>query len=236
METKKRRLIIRCLIGFVIFIIGITYISRMIYVWRLPRVVLGFSEPGTFVRSYNAWGTVALSKEYTDYDGATEFIISAEELPSLNQEFIYVGEKVFLDIKSVKYARFYGTVLSVDINEEGARITVGYNFIPDGNAPVGAELDIEGGENIVALFERKHYPYVSIVPASAVQQHGQGYYVLTVHEEKGPMGREFVAKSQDVYIEDELDGKIALTDPIEHPIIIYTDRFVADGDRVRFYP
>jgi hypothetical protein len=72
--------------------------------------------------------------------------------------------------------------------------------------------------------------------ASAVQINEYGHYVLTVHEEKGPMGREFVAKRQDVYIEDELDGKVALVDSIEHPIIFYKDSHVDHGDRVRFYP
>ncbi|MGI6189656.1 MAG: hypothetical protein ACOYI1_08010 [Caldicoprobacteraceae bacterium] len=236
MEAKKRKLITRCFIGFLIFIAAITYISRTIYVWRLPKVVLGFSEPGTFVRSYKIWGTVALSEEYSDYGAVTEFFIPVEDLPSINQKFIHVGEKVYLDIKSVEYAQFTGTVISVDFNEGGACITVGYNIVPAGNAPVGRELDIKGEEDILATFERKQYPYVSIVPSSAVHRDGQGYYVFTVHEEKGPMGREFVVKRQDVYIEDELDGRTALVEPIEHPIIIYQDSSVSYGDRVRFYP
>jgi hypothetical protein len=165
MEIKKRKLLTRCFVGFLIFIAAITYISRTIYVWRLPRVVLGFSEPGTFVRTYETWGTVAFSDKYPGYEAASEFFIPAEDLPSVSREFIYSGEKVFLDIKPVKYARFYGTVLSVNFNDEGALITVGYNFVPDGNAPVGTELDIKGGEDIHALFERKQYPYVSIVPS-----------------------------------------------------------------------
>lgn len=217
---------------------AITYISRTIYTWMLPRVTLEYSLPRTFVRSYEMLGTVVLSDEHQGYGAVSKFLMPAEELPPAQRAYAFIGDALRLYVKPVMYAIFDGTVLSMQIAEEGVWLTVGYNITPVAAAPEGTVLDISGGEEILAIYERVSYPYEAVVPSSAVHREGADYYMLTVREETGAMGREFIAERMKVYsILDELDGMIAISlEPVEELIITDSDRPVRDGDRVRFYP
>jgi hypothetical protein len=234
---KNKKVIIRCLIGFLAFAAVITYVSRTVYVWSLPRVALAFAEPGVFTRAYEMWGVVTLTDEYPGYEAVADLLVPASDLPPIHDAFVSAGRTLFLEIMTIQYAQFNGTVLSVRIDGEGAHIRAGFNIEPlDERA---GEMEIRGGEDIWGKMFGVSYAYDCVVPSSAVRQDREGAYVLTVREERGVMGREFAAARYDVFIIDELFGRTAVSTvsgDIEEPVVISADVAVSAGDRVRFYP
>lgn len=231
---KKKRKEIHLLISFVLFLIIITYISYMIYIWRLPRVVLGFSDTGSFTRVYEMWGTLELTSEYPGYDAMSRFFITREELPEWNEEFGYEGDQVWVNIKALQGAQFYGVIHDIDYTKEGVSLIVKYSL-----DSIDTSYDIKSGEDVTAYYSSVTDEYSCIVPSSAIYMEGDETYVYVVRESKGIVGREFMAIKERVYIEDEWNGKIAInvtTSTIDEPIIINADSSIRHGARVRFYP
>lgn len=234
-ESKRNRKVLKWFIGFLIFMIGITYISHTINVWNMPRVSLGFPEKDTFSRAYEMWGEVILTEEYPGYEAAAVFLMPSDTLPKATGRVALAGDQIYVHIKHIYGAAFLGEVMSLEITEEGMWMTAAFNLIPM-NPEFNPDLDsIKGGETILGLYNRD-YAYDAVVPASAVYKEGTNYYVMVVTAEEGPWGRVYVASKRGLTILDEMNGMMAIGVTIEEPIIFYTDSMVNHGDYVRFYP
>ena len=73
------------------------------------------------------------------------------------------------------------------------------------------------------------------IPKSAIRSDNNGYYVLTVTEEEGPLGSEYYVRNTYVTIKDE-NEETAVVDGLMPNDLIVTEASepVADGDRVRY--
>ena len=101
MPDKHKKTAVKCLKWFIVFLLAITYFSRTIYNWTLPRVTLGFPERDNFYRlSENGSGfdhffydyvlpTSAIMSNGRDY----VFILMEQNGP-MGREFVVARENV----------------------------------------------------------------------------------------------------------------------------------------------
>jgi len=91
------------------------------------------------------------------------------------------------------------------------------------------------GVSVAVTIKTESELYEVMIPNSALHKDGKGYYVLTMQEVTGVLGKSYQAKRADVSLLDSdenycaIEGLVYMT-----PIIIKSDKIVSEGDIVRY--
>lgn len=232
--------LIKVTIFFFLVLLVCTYLSRSMYIWKLPHVTLDFSQKRTFDYEISVRGKLELAPEGSKYPYQTVVFIPYEELGGYYMGEKYASQKITVIVGSLA-GDFEGEILSYEGSSTGVAAVVGfdaYSVIPADKGVI-----LVGGENTHTTFKLTTYSLPNTVPIDAVRFDGEDNYILTVKEQAGPLGREFRTEKLLVYQELTF-GRYASIVPyavdsqknIEPPIVVNSDRLLIPGGEVRFYP
>lgn len=150
----------------------------------------------------------------------------AEAVFSDTADFLEAGAEVRVDLRA---ARQYGL--------RGVLTRVGYaNGRFSADVAFDAPLTLTGGEKAEITAEHLSELYGSVLPNSAIRKDDEGDYILYVERVRNTLlGYAYYARRMSVGILEQDDSYTAFYMMIETegPVIINSDRPVAEGDRVR---
>lgn len=140
-------------------------------------------------------------------------------------DYLSIGDNVRLNIKSSGQYGLTGVVEKLGSENGRLRADIVFNA-----------ASLTGGEKVEAIAEFISQLYQTSLPNSAIREDELGNYVLCVERVPNSiMGYSYYARKKVVfiYMQDEKKTAFSAFTEITDPIIINSDRPVADGDRVR---
>lgn len=153
---------------------------------------------------------------------ALEADISGEEA-----EFLKVGGEITVD-GGTNLGKRQAEITEVSLSEDGetSHITA---VLPDGAYTVGGKLPFK-------MTTQSEY-YDTVIPAGALRQDDQGYYVLVMEERSSILGVENTAVRVAVDVLDRDSKNVAVSGALSASsvLIIGSNKAISEGDRVREY-
>lgn len=225
---KRKKMLVSLLVGFIVLLALLLLFSRTLFVWSLPKVTLAFSREGTFTHSLEGKSTIDIAPDDSAFPYTASFTFPKDT------DYLFIGDTVDVTIPAIRYGTFGGEIIAIQYNAGDVLVRVGFSPLAQGKT-----IRLNGNENIEIAIEKTSLPFECIVPKSSVLLDGAGQpYLLYVQETQGAFGRIYVLGSMYVSIWAESSGEIALREatPIEHPIVVSSDREVHAGDQIRIFP
>lgn len=150
-----------------------------------------------------------------------EFNIAKEKT-----KLISVGDEADISVEGIE-ENIKGKVKSIELSdiedEYKVKIDINYNesFINEKQASIKITKESE--------------KYSTIVPNSAIRQEKDGYYVLSLRETDGVLGKEFYAQKIKIHVNDSDEQNSAITGlTYIEPIITSSEKSISNGSRVKY--
>lgn len=145
-----------------------------------------------------------------------------------NEKYVSKGSQANITPSGSKEQITNYPVSSVAVNEEDQTLLDVTIDLPEGVLEAGTMAEIE--------IVQKSENFSSVIPAQALREEQNGYYVLVAVQEQGVMGKELVARRFDVKVKDKNSTYAALEDGLltgEQEVISKSSRTIGEGSRVR---
>lgn len=145
-----------------------------------------------------------------------------------DQKYVSKGSPVNISASGSKGKITDYTVSNVSENEQDNTLLDVSIELPEGVLEAGTSAEIE--------IVQKSKNYNTVLPAQALHEEQNVYYVFIVQEEQGVMGTELVVKRYEVEILDKNSTNVALAEGMltgDQDIVKSSSRVIEDGSRVR---
>lgn len=236
MNKRKKLVSIITPVTAAVIIFCVVY-SRGVYQRRLPLVYITLSQTQSFFQIVEAVSAVRPAEgaaKTKNFGYMSRAVISLEDYPWCVENdtfFMRLGDSMSVRTPS---KRFVMTGEIVEIQIEGSEVLVTVGFQP---GEEGLIID----ETAYLTFERLNEDNHCMVPASSVFHDGEngGDYIYLVTKRSGFWGSKYVLVRENVeFTALRRVGGYMLLDresQLTQPVVMWSDKELADGARVRIY-
>ena len=139
---------------------------------------------------------------------------------AVNNNFIFTGDTCRLSNASQSVE---GEVSAVALGEREKTVTI----ILDG-------ASVTEGETFTVMFEKESEQVFTLVPNTAVNQDGDGYFLNQIKRRNGMLGKEFYTEKQRVYIGDSDSSNTVILSGVGffEPIVLFGDKSFSEGETI----